>query len=33
MEGLEMEGEGDDLNGESLEREAVKELYTLFQRK
>ncbi len=31
MEGLEMEGEGDDLNGESLKREGVKELYTLFQ--
>ncbi len=27
MQGLEME----DLNGESLEREGVKELYTLFQ--
>jgi hypothetical protein len=34
MEGLEMEGEvGDDLNEESLEREGVKELYTLFQPK
>ncbi len=35
MEGLEMGGggKGDDLNGESLKREGVKELYTLFQPK
>jgi hypothetical protein len=33
MEGLEMEGEGNELNGESLEREGMKELYTLFQPK
>jgi hypothetical protein len=33
MEGLEMEEEGDNLNWESLEREGVKELNTLFQPK